>query len=178
MMKLNLYSPHWGLLIRRINYLKYFLLISISIFFLTSCQKDKFKWKTRTVNTKEFIIENDSILQLDGVASNKKYGYSPEIPVKLGVAKRTLSLTYPEKYFNSITGPNGEAIRAVRFKSCCPFKTVNSEEFPFQNLGVLEIYKVTYKGLSDPLFIYINFFDQGLVLAPKGFKIKEFDLPK
>lgn len=144
------------------------------IIILTSCQKDKFHWKTRTKNKREFIVERDSLLKINGVSRNSRYGYTPNDPVKLGVTKRSMALTYPDKYFNSLAGPNGEIVYYKRFKSCCPFKTVNSEEYPYQNLAVIEIYRVTYEGLNEPLLIYINFFDEGEVFAPKGFSVKSF----
>jgi hypothetical protein len=152
---------------------KYFLL-SVMLVALVACHKDKFQWKVKKKNSREFIIERDSLIKIEGISKSERYAFTPDEPVKLGVAKRALALTYIEKYFNSITGPNGEVVRYKRFKSCCPYKTVNSEEYPYQNLAVLEVYQVIYDGLKEPVLIYINFFDEGKVLAPKGFLIKRF----
>lgn len=144
----------------------FYLSLSVLIF---SCHKEKFKWKTKTKNDLEFLHEKDSVLILEGVSSDPRFGYTSKKPIKLGVQKLSIALTYPQKYFNSITGPNGEKIHFERVKSCCPFKTVNSDQYEFKNVAVLEIYAVTYEGLASPVYLYINFFDQGKVMAPKGF---------
>jgi len=143
-------------------------------FFIFACHKEKFAWKTKRKNTLEQIEEKDSVLRLEGV-SNNMYGYSPDYPIKLGVTSEYLSASYPEKYLRSITGPQGEEVIFERVKSCCPFKTVNSSKESYQNVAVLEIYRVTYKGLEKPIYLYINFFDQGKLLAPKGFLPKPWN---
>jgi len=139
---------------------------------IAACKKEQFAWKNKTKNTREAIAEKDSILVLEGVSTQSTYAYNEDAPVKLGVTNRSLAVTYPEKYFKSITGPHGESVTARRVKSCCPFKTANSDEFRYQNVAVLEIYEVTYEGLPAPIRVYINFFDQGKVYAPKGFLVK------
>lgn len=146
--------------------------ILFAIVLLTSCHTEQFQWKTKTKNTREFIIGNDSLLMVTDISRSSKYGYTPSDPVKLGVTKLDVALKYPDKYFNTLVGPNGEPVYYRRIKSCCPFKTVNSEEYPYQNLAVLEVYEISYEGLKEPLLIYVNFFDEGKVLAPKGFSIK------
>jgi hypothetical protein len=153
---------------------KVYLFLLLILLALGACQKDKFQWKVKKKNTREFIVEQDSLIKIEGVSKSTRFAFTPEEPVKLGVTKRDLALTYIEKYFNSITGPNGEVVRYKRLKSCCPYKTVNSEEFPYQNLAVLEVYQVLYDGLKEPILIYINFFDEGKVMAPKFFLVKRF----
>jgi hypothetical protein len=133
-----------------------------------ACKSEKLHWTTKQKNTLELIPEADSVLLLEGVSKNPNYGYSPKHPIKLGVTSEYTSATYPEKYLQSITGPNGEPVTYERIKSCCLFKTVNSDA-AYQNVGVLEVYEVTYAGLKTPKTIYLNFFDQGVVFAPQGF---------
>jgi len=139
-----------------------------------SCHKKQFKWKTRKKNTVELIEEKDSVLRLEGVSDDPRYGYTQDRPIKIGVASFYLGRNYPEKYFKSITGPHGEKVIFERIKSCCPFKTVNSSEENYQNVAVLEIYQAYYEGLEKPVTLYVNFFDQGKSLAPKGFLVKPF----
>ena len=141
---------------------------------LLACNKKQFKWKTKRKNVVEFIEEKDSVLRLEGVSDDPRYGYSEDNPIKIGVASFYLARNYPDKYFKSITGPNGQKVIFERIKSCCPFKTVNSSEENYQNVAVLEIYKVTYEGLQKPVYLYINFFDEAKPVAPKGFLPKPF----
>ena len=146
----------------------------IFVVLLSSCSKDEFKWKTKSKNTLEFIQETDSILKLQGVSAKDSYGYDQTNPIKLGVKNRSLAIHYPEKYFKSITGANGEKVIAFRVKSCCPFKTVNSEPYPYRNVAVLDVYIVTLQGSEQPpKQLFINFFDQGKLFAPKGFLVKK-----
>ncbi|WP_333821216.1 hypothetical protein [Ohtaekwangia sp.] len=147
------------------------ILFSMVVF---SCHKKQFKWKTRKKNTVELIEEKDSVLRLEGVSDDPRYGYTQDRPIKIGVASFYLGRNYPEKYFKSITGPHGEKVIFERIKSCCPFKTVNSSEENYQNVAVLEIYQAYYEGLEKPVTLYVNFFDQGKPLAPKGFLVKPF----
>lgn len=164
-MRLRQYLPLKVLHTRQI---KFILLLFLGLLF-SSCHREQFKWKNRKKNTLELIQEKDSTLKLEGISKSSNYGYSPDEPIRLGVTSEYLSASYPEKYLNSLTGPNGETVYFERIKSCCPFKTVNSSKESYQNVAVLEIYKVTYNGLKKPVYFYINFFDQGTVLAPHGF---------
>jgi hypothetical protein len=164
MMKQKSYWHHTGSAIRNVNSI---ILITL-LLLIVACKSDKLHWSTKRENTLEFIPEVDSVLILEGISKNPNYGYSPQYPIKLGVTNEYTSATYPEKYLQSITGPNGEQITYERIKSCCFFKTVNSDA-AYQNVGVLEVYEVTYSGLKTPKILYLNFFDQGAVFAPQGF---------
>lgn len=152
----------------RIKGISFVLLLVLGIVGL-SCRKEQFKWVTKTKNTLESIEEKDSLLILGGVSTNSRYGYSSDVPIKLGVTSINLGETYPEKYFKSITGPKGETLTYERVRSCCPFKTVNSDPYTFKNVAVLEIYKISYEGLKEPIYLYVNFFDEGKPQAPMGF---------
>jgi hypothetical protein len=90
----------------------------------------------------------------------------------LGVRDFELSLTYPEKYFKSLTCEDNGHLEFKRVKSCCPFRTVNSDKLKYKNLAVLEVFSVRCQSMTSPVYLYINFFDQGKVLAPKGFSYK------
>lgn len=168
MTKQKSYWPRTGSLIRKVNS----SILVIVLLVIVACKSEKLHWTTKRKNTLESIPEADSVLILQGVATSAKYGYSPEYPVKLGVRNQYTSQTYPEKYLQSLTGPNGQPIVYERLKSCCFFKTVNSDP-AYQNVGVLEVYEITYEGLLSPKILYLNFFDEGIVYAPQGFLPKK-----
>lgn len=148
------------------------VVLALTFVVTISCSHDTFKWKTKAKNKRSSLIIGDSLLLIEGISKSSTYGYSKDNPIKLGVQDLTLAIYYPEKYLSTLTGPNGEAIVYRRIKSCCPFKTVNSNE-SYKNLAVLEVYSVLHQGLPEPLILYINFFDEGTVLAPKGFSFKK-----
>lgn len=160
--------PRMGSTIRKANNI---ILIFLSLL-IVACKSEKLSWTTKKKNTLEYLPEVDSTLVLKGVSKNPDYGYSPKHPIKLGVTSEYTSATYPEKYLQSITGPQGQTIVYERIKSCCFFKTVNSDA-AYQNVGVLEVYRVTYDGLSTPKILFLNFFDEGVAFAPQGFLPKK-----
>ncbi len=103
-------------------------------------------------------------LVLTTVATDRSYGYSVENPVK--VAGLAESGPRAEKvYLSALRGPAGEAIEFVRQGSCCPFETKNSDF----GSGLLDVYKVTYEGLAEPVVLYLDMYDPGEVLVPVGF---------
>ncbi|HEY9007144.1 MAG TPA: hypothetical protein VIM75_13480 [Ohtaekwangia sp.] len=163
-MKQRNYSLPKALLLKSVKGL-FIVILLIS----AACGSEKLKWTTKKRNTLEELAEKDSVLVIAGISDKSNYGYTPEAPVKLGVKSLYTSSAYPEKYLQSLTGPHGEELVFKRIKSCCLFKTVNSDKDYYKNVGVLEVYKVQYAGLKEPVLLYINFFDQGKVLAPKGF---------
>lgn len=94
------------------------------------------------------------------------YGYTEKNPIKVGGF--TLGPQNVRNYFNSITGPNGEAVSFRREGSCCQFKTANS---PF-GMGMLDIYSISYAGKNDTIQLYLNLYDKATLKAPKGFIMK------
>ncbi|SKC47711.1 hypothetical protein [Ohtaekwangia koreensis] len=168
MTKQKSYWHHTDFPIRKVNSSILIILIVV----IASCKSEKLHWTTKQKNTLESIPEIDSILVLEGVSKSSKYGYTPEAPITLGVRNQYVSVTYPEKYLNSLTGPQGEQVLYERVKSCCFFKTANSDA-AYQNVGVLEIYEVSYEGLKTPKLLYLNFFDEGKAFAPQGFLPKK-----
>lgn len=91
---------------------------------------------------------------------NKKYGYSPEAPINVGVGP-----SEQHKYLNSLAGPNGESIRYTRLGSCCPFADPKLS----YGGGLLDIYQVFYDGQKQPIKLYLNMYykDQKLFI-PTG----------
>ena len=110
--------------------------------------------------------DSTTMKTLPSIAVSATYGYTSEEPILMGDASRDPSQavrrTY--RYLNSLRGPEGEEISYTRLGSCCPFDTKNAE----LGSGMLDQYKITYKGLAKPKIIYVNIYDAGEVLIPKG----------
>lgn len=95
------------------------------------------------------------------------YGYTEKNPIKVGgVSEGPLN---ERRFLNALMGPNGEAITYSRLGSCCHFKTKKG----FNGIGLLDMYKVAYKGLDKEIILYINMYDSELLKIPVGFKKKE-----
>jgi hypothetical protein len=144
------------------------LVAMIALVIACKSPKDNLRWSTHAKNVAETLPARDSVLILAGIAESAVYGYSPKMPIKLGVKSLNVSQGHPEQYLKSITGPRGESVVYRRLKSCCFFRTINSDP-AYQNVGVLEMYEVSVNGDKKSRVLYLNFFDEGKIYAPQGF---------
>lgn len=99
-------------------------------------------------------------------SQDPSYGFTKDKPIELGGF--LLGTKYEGahiEYFQSLLGPNGEEVEVRRLGSCCSFEDQN---LPFGG-GLLDIYELTYEGLSNPVIIYVNLYKFIQPMAPKGF---------
>ena len=52
-----------------------------------------------------------------------------------------------------------------RMGACCVYETEAAE----QGKGFLDLYRLSYEGLAEPLDIYLNMFSAGTPQVPRGF---------
>jgi hypothetical protein len=104
-------------------------------------------------------------------ANDSKYGYNQDYPINLGFENEKFSPKNIPYFFNALTGPNGEKIQYEKVDSCCPFPTKKS----VMGAGTLDIYQVTFEGSDKKILLYINIYEKGKVLCPKGFSIKKLN---
>lgn len=102
------------------------------------------------------------------IATSPTYGYTEKEPILVGGVVHE-GPARSRKFVSSLRGPNGEAIKYRRLGSCCPFETSNSE----LGSGLLDKYELTYEGLAEPLVIYVNMYDPGVVMIPQGLTMAE-----
>ena len=149
--------------------MKKFLLSSCFLLLvLTSC--------TSTRNTIRNIddtaimpaLSKEKTFVITEVSSDKKYGYDQDYPINLGFLPIQTAEINVKRYFGALSGPNGEKLTYKKTDTCCPFPSKKNE----MGAGVLDIYEVTWEGLVQPKLIYINLYEKGKVLAPKGFGIR------
>lgn len=135
---------------------------------------------TSCVSTKNTIqnIDDNAILPqivegqflLTETATDLKYGYSEFYPVNLGFSKYENSNNLNvNRFFNAITGPNGEKVTYKIIETCCPFPSKNNK----MGAGTLDLYEIYFNGTLSDKKIYINTFEKGNVVCPKGFSIKK-----
>ncbi len=135
---------------------------------------------TSCVSTKNTIqnIDDNAILPqivegqflLTETATDSKYGYSEFYPVNLGFSKYENSNNLNvNRFFNAITGPNGEKVTYKIIETCCPFPSKNNK----MGAGTLDLYEIYFNGTLSDKKIYINTFEKGNVVCPKGFSIKK-----
>jgi hypothetical protein len=121
-------------------------------------------------NTRDTLLHiNDSTLHLTKVSRDADYGYTAEKPVMLGMVDIHEGAANRQKFLNALRGPAGEAVTYKRTQPCCPFETPNYGHISGKKFGLLETYEVSYEGLEEPVLLYLNLYDSGEILAPKGF---------
>ncbi len=97
-----------------------------------------------------------------------KYGYNMDYPINLGFENEQYSPKNVEYFFNALSGANGAKISYEKIDTCCPFPTKKSAV----GAGTLDIYQVSFDGTEKKIILYINIYEKGKVLCPKGFTIK------
>lgn len=132
------------------------------------------------ISTKNTIQNIDNTAQLPKIvagqfvltemANDLKYGFSEFYPVNLGFSVyETSNNLNVNRFFNAITGPNGEKVTYQLLETCCPFPSKNNK----MGAGTLDIYEIYLDGKTSNKKIYINTFEKGKVICPKGFSIKK-----
>ncbi|OGS75396.1 MAG: 2-dehydro-3-deoxyphosphooctonate aldolase [Flavobacteria bacterium RIFCSPLOWO2_12_FULL_31_7] len=107
---------------------------------------------------------------LTETSNDSEYGYSEFYPVNLGFSKfENSNNSNVNRFFNSITGPNGEKITYRLLETCCPFPSKNNK----MGAGTLDLYEIYLNEKASNKKIYINTFEKGKVMCPKGFSIKK-----
>ena len=161
---------------------KYFLICVFFLFF-TACSSDKAEEARVSGKSKYNNIEATSIVNgrvppygksgqgpsmiITQVSEDKTYGYSLNNPIKVGGRMDNKGPANEKKYLNSLYGPKGEVIAYGRIGSCCSFSTPNG---PLER-GLLDKFRITYEGLKEPIFLYLNMYDYEKPQAPYGFSI-------
>ncbi len=102
------------------------------------------------------------------ISDNKKYGYDPDYPVNLGFMPIQTVEINVKRYFGALSGPDGQKLTYKKVDTCCPFPSKKND----MGAGVLDIYEITWEGLTEPIRIYINLYEKGKIVAPKGFGIR------
>ncbi len=107
---------------------------------------------------------------LTETSNDSEYGYSEFYPVNLGFSKfENSNNSNVNRFFNSITGPNGEKVTYRLLETCCPFPSKNNK----MGAGTLDLYEIYLNEKASNKKIYINTFEKGKVMCPKGFSIKK-----
>ncbi|WP_329806379.1 2-dehydro-3-deoxyphosphooctonate aldolase [Flavobacterium facile] len=107
---------------------------------------------------------------LTETATDIEYGYSEFYPVNIGFSKFENSNNLNvNRFFSAITGPNGEKVTYKLLETCCPFPSKNNK----MGAGTLDLYEIYLDGKASNKKVYINTFEKGKVMCPKGFSIKK-----
>lgn len=104
----------------------------------------------------------DGLMRLSGVAPQPGYGYTPDLPVRLGGVMDGSFEDRLDDYFALLRAANGDRLVFILSNTCCSFETPNNP-----NGGFLQVYEVGIEG-GKPVHLYINGYDEDTVYVPHG----------
>ncbi|ANQ51709.1 2-dehydro-3-deoxyphosphooctonate aldolase [Flammeovirga sp. MY04] len=131
------------------------------LFLLMSCTSSK------TLTKSQYVEQNG--FQLRTVSTDPTYGRTEKNPIKVGGVDVKEGPSNERLYLDALAGPRGETVSYYRAGSCCAFESENG----FMGMGMLDHYRVTWKGTTDTLSLYLNMYDGGELEAPVGFTIRK-----
>jgi hypothetical protein len=102
------------------------------------------------------------------VATDKRYGFSSEYPVKVGKGPGG-GPANQKAYLNLLRDAQGNPIEYVRLGSCCSYPS----ESGFLGMAMVDMYQITYRnedGKKKKDTIYISFYDYEEPKILYGFK--------
>lgn len=137
--------------------------------FTQSCSTSKKSKPSETGQTADNLERLGKAFLLTAVSDDATYGYTEKNPIKVGTEKGEVKASGEYLFMNALTGPNGEDITFRRLGSCCSFKSPHG----FLGSGLLDRFEVKYEGLKEPIILYLNMYDPGVVKAPKGFGFRK-----
>ena len=117
--------------------------------------------------TKSRIIIHP-ILRLTKTATNKKYGFTSEMPIKVGTGPEG-GPGNEKAYLNLLRDAQGKPIKFKRMGSCCDYESGNG----LFGTALLDQYEITYlneKGKEKTSVVYLSFYDYEEPEILLGFK--------
>ena len=118
-------------------------------------------------------VANDHSARAVERSADRTYGLTKENPVRVGGSDFRDGPKRERPFLDSLRGPSGQRLSYQRLGSCCHFQTPHG----INGTGLLDAYSVTFEGLSEPITIYINFYDPGPPLVPVGFTTAQSAAP-
>ncbi len=146
------------------------ILVLFAITLLTSCGTIKSNLKNIDNAAIKPQVKNEQFL-ITEYAKDSNYGYDKDYPINLGFENEKNSPKNIAYFFNGLEGPKGEKIFYLKKENCCPYPTKRS----VMGAGTLEVYEVSIEGTDKKLQLYLNIYEKGKVLCPKGLQIKKYN---
>jgi hypothetical protein len=139
------------------------------LFIITSCGSIKSSIKNIDNNAPVPVVGKNNSFVITEYSKDKKYGYDKDYPINI-YFRGTKNDTINQKYFlNALAGPKGEKITYTRMENCCPFPTKNSD----MGAGFLNVYELKWEGQKNPIILYLNIYERGLLMVPVGLSLKK-----
>ena len=146
---------------------KFLALLMLLAVAATSCVSTKNTIQNIDDNAAIPKLTKNNAFILTTYSKDLKYGYDKDYPINVFYKNSLDENLNATRFLNALSGPKGEKISFEKIESCCPFPSTHSE----LGAGFLDVYKITYSGISKPKLLYINIYERGLLEVPVGFTI-------
>lgn len=140
------------------------------VFSLTSCISTKSTLKNVDDAAPYLVTNKQNAFVIKEYAADAKYGYDRDYPINIFYKNTTNDSINQQRFFNALTGPNGEKLFYEKVGVCCPFPSKNSAS----GAALLDIYEVKWVGQKAPITLYLNIYEKSPIMVPKGFALKTF----
>ena len=145
------------------------LLASFALLFV-SCISTKSTLQNVDNSAPNLAINKQNAFIITDFATDAKYGYDKDYPINIYYRNTANDTINQKRFFNALTGPNGEKIFYEKIGVCCPFPSTNS----VSGAALLDIYEVKWVGQKSPITLYLNIYEKSPIMVPKGLGLKAF----
>ena len=114
-------------------------------------------------------LESNNTFVITEYSKDQKYGYEKEYPINIFYSNTKNETINQQRYLNALAGPKGEKITYTKLESCCPFPTKRSE----MGAGFLDVYELKWEGQQNPVSLYLNIYEKGVLMVPVGLTLKK-----
>ena len=114
-------------------------------------------------------LESNNTFVITEYSKDKRYGYEKEYPINIFYSNTKNETINQQRYLNALAGPKGEKITYTKLESCCPFPTKRSE----MGAGFLDVYELKWEGQQNPVTLYLNIYEKGVLKVPVGLTLKK-----
>lgn len=135
----------------------------------TSCVSTQSTLKNVDDNAPTPRLVDNTTFVITEYSKDKKYGYDKNYPINIFYGTTTNETINQQRFLNALAGPNGEKITYKKLESCCPFPTKRSE----MGAGFLDVYELKWEGQRNPVTLYLNIYEKGVLMVPFGLTLKK-----
>ena len=146
------------------------LLLASCVLLFVSCISTKSTLQNVDESAPNLVVNTQNAFVIKEYASDAKYGYDKNYPINIFYRNTANDTINQKRFFNALTGPNGEVVFYEKVGVCCPFPSKNS----VSGAALLDIYEVKWVGQKSPIKLYLNIYEKSPIMVPNGFSLKTF----
>jgi hypothetical protein len=145
------------------------LIIFILFITLSGCTSTKSTLQNTDDNAPNLQLTQRNTFIITEYSTDKKYGYNKDYPINIFFNNTNNETINQERFINALAGPKGEKITFTKLESCCPFPTKRSD----MGAGLLDVFELKWDGQKQPVLLYLNIYEKGVIKVPVGLTLKK-----